>query len=308
MKAVICKKYGPPEVLELVDIPKPVPANDQVLIRVRAAAVNSGDVRIRSLRVGTGPVWEIIKLIPRCIVGFKGPRRKVLGMVLAGEVIETGSAITVFKVGDKVFAMTGLKFGAYAEYAVVAASQAITHMPAQASFAEATALPFGGTTALYFLRKAKIEQAKKVLIYGSSGAVGTAAVQVAKYFGADVTAVCGEDGIDLAKQLGANTVYNYQEQHLEDITGQFDIVFDAVGKITKSKIKHLLLPEARYVTVGGMDTAKETTSDLEQLAQMFTEGALRAVIDKTFPLTEMVEAHRYVDSGRKKGNVIVTIP
>lgn len=307
MKAVVCKKYGPPEVLEVVEVPKPVPAKNQVLIRVKAAAVNSGDVRIRALRVGTGFVWGIIKLIIRCLVGFTGPRRKILGMVLAGEVVETGSSVTSFKNGDKVFAMTGLQFGAYAEYAAVAETQSITHMPTKATFEEATALPFGGTTALYFLRKAGIEKAKKVLIYGSSGAVGTAAVQVAKYYGADVSAVCGEDSIALSKELGAHTVYNYKKQTVKEITDQFDIVFDAVGKITRSEIKHLLSPSATFVTVGGFDTAKETTSDLKQLARMFDEGAIKAVIDRVYELSEIVEAHRYVDAGRKKGNVVVTI-
>jgi NADPH:quinone reductase-like Zn-dependent oxidoreductase len=307
MKAVICKKYGPPEVLEVVEVPKPVPAKNQVLIRIRAAAVNSGDVRVRALSVGTGLKWEIIKFIFRCIVGFTGPRRKILGIVLAGEVVETGSAVTSFKAGDRVFAMTGLQFGAYAEYATVAESQSIAHMPIKASFEEAAALPFGGTTALYFLRKAGIEKAKKVLIYGSSGSVGTSAVQVAKYYGADVSAVSGEDGIALSRELGANTVYNYKEQTVKEITDKFDIVFDAVGKITRSEIKHLLLPHATFVTVDSLDTAKETSADLKQLAYMFDEGAITAVIDRVYDLSQIVEAHRYVDTGRKKGNVIVRI-
>lgn len=307
MKAVICEKYGAPEVLKVVELPKPVPAKNEVLIRVRAAAVNSGDVRIRSLDVGTGVRWGIIKCIIRCLIGFSGPRRKVLGMVLSGEVVETGTAVKSFKVGDKVFAMTGLRFGAYAEYAVVAESQSIAVMPATASFEEAAALPFGGSTALYFLRKAGIQGAKQVLIYGSSGAVGTAAVQVAKYFGATVTAVCGEDGLALAQQLGAGTVYNYKEQPISNITGQFDVVFDAVGKITEAEVKHLLVPAGRFVTVGGMDTAQETAADLKQLAEMFDEGAFSAVIDRVYDISEIVEAHRYVDAGRKKGNVVVTI-
>ncbi len=307
MKAAICKKYGPPEVLELAEVPTPVPASNQILIRVRAAAVNSGDVRIRALNVGTGLVWGLIKIIIRCLVGFTGPRKKILGIVLAGEVVETGSAVTSFKVGDRVFAMTGLQFGAYAEYATVAESQSITHMPTKASFEEAAAITFGGTTALYFLRKAGIETAKKILIYGSSGAVGTSAVQVARYYGADVTAVCGEDGIELAKQLGASTVYDYRKQGVKAITGQFNIIFDAVGKTTHAEINHLLSPNAQFVTVGGFDTAKETAADLKQLATMFDEGTLQAVIDKTYDLSEIVEAHRYVDAGRKKGNVVVTM-
>lgn len=307
MKAVICEKYGPPEVLEVVEVGIPVPTKNQILIRVRASAVNSGDARIRALNVGTGLTWGIIKIILRCLIGFNAPRKRILGMVLAGEVVETGSSITSFKIGDRVFAMTGLQFGAYAEYATVADNQTISHMPTKASFEEAAALPFGGTTALYFLRKARIEKAKRVLIYGSSGAVGTSAVQIAKYYGAEVTVVCGTDGINLSKQLGADTIYDYKEHNIKDIAGQFEIVFDAVGKITQSEIKHLLSPNATFVTVGGFDTAKETASDLEQLAQMFDEGAITAVIDRVYNLSEIVEAHRYVDSGQKKGNVIIAI-
>jgi len=307
MKAIVCNKYGPPEVLEMSEVPRPVPAKNQVLIKVMATAVNSGDVRIRSLDAGPGIVGAILKFIIRCIVGFSGPRSKILGMVLAGEVVEVKEAVNAFKVEDRVFAMTGLKFGAYAQYATVSVTQPIAHMPKTASFEESVTLPFGGTTALYFLRKAGIDKAKQVLIYGSSGAVGTAAVQVAKYFGANVTAVCSEDGIELTKRLGADTVYDYKKQPLKDITGQFDVVFDAVGKITKPEITHLLLPDAKFVTVGGLDTAKETASDLELLARMFDDGTFKAVIDKTYNLNEMVEAHRYVDSGRKKGNVIVRV-
>lgn len=307
MKAVICKKYGPPEVLEVVDIPRPIPTKNQVLVKIGATTVNSGDVRLRALRVGEGFVWGVIKLIIRCLVGFRGPRKKILGMVFAGEVVEAGEAVSSFKVGDRVYGMTGLQMGTFAEFTAVAETQSITHMPTSASFAEAAALPFGGTTALYFLRKAGIEKAKQVLIYGSSGAVGTAAVQVAKYYGAEVTAVCGEDGIELAKELGADTVYNYKTQPVKDIRGQFDVIFDAVGKVTKTDVAHLLAPEARFVTVGGFDTAKETVADLAQLVAMYDEGSFRAVIDRTYDLTDMVAAHRYVDAGSKKGNVVVTV-
>lgn len=307
MKAYICKKYGPPEVLKLTEVAKPTPRDNELLVKVRATSVNSGDVRIRALRVGEGMRWQLIKVILQIIVGFTGPRNKIIGIVLAGEVVEVGKAVSAFKTGDKVFAMTGLRFGTFAEYAIVAENQSVAHMPQNASFAEAAALPFGGTTALYFLRKAGIENAKRVLIYGSTGAVGTAAVQVAKSYGATVTAVCGEGGVELSKALGATTIYNYRTQSLKDITGQFDAVFDAVGKTTKSDVAHLLLPHATYVTVGGMDTASETAADLKQLAQMFDDGTFKAVIDKTYDFSAMVEAHRYVDAGHKKGNVIVTV-
>lgn len=307
MKAVTCKRYGSPEVLEIVDVPVPKPKLNQVLIKVQATSVNSGDVRLRGLDVGDLPGAVFVKFIMRCIVGFKAPRKKILGMVLAGEVVEVGGVVSKFKVGDKVYAMTGFALGAFAEYAVVGEEQSIAHMPKAPSFEEASSLVFGGATALYFLRKAGIESAKRVLVYGASGAVGTAAVQVASYYGAEVTAVSGEDGMTIAKDLGATTVYDYRKQSVADIQGQFDIVFDAVGKISKAEVAHLLATGARYVTVGGMDTAKETAADLELLAKWFDEGKFKAVIDRVYDLEEMVEAQRYVETGRKKGSVVVRV-
>ncbi len=290
-----------------MDVPVPKPKPNQVLVKVYANSVNSGDVRLRSLDVGNLPGAVFVKFIMRCIVGFRAPRKKILGMVLSGEVVEVGTAVSKFKAGDRVYAMTGFVLGAFAEYAVVGEEQSIAHMPERASFEEAATIPFGGTTALYFLRKAGVEQAKRVLIYGASGAVGTAAVQVAVGYGAEVTAVCGEDGMATAKDLGATTIYDYRKQSMKDVVGQFDIIFDAVGKISKAEVAHLLSAGAKYVTVGGLDTAKETAADLELLAAWFAEGKYKAVIDRVYDFEEMIEAQRYVETGRKKGSVIVQV-
>ncbi len=307
MKAVICERYGPPEVLKIKDIPKPVPKKGEVLIKVMSAPVNSGDVRIRALRVDDSVLGLFSKVIMRFIIGFRGPRKKVLGAALSGVIEEIGDEVDMFKTGDEVFAMTGLKFGGFAEYAVLPQNKAIALKPKNASFEEAAALPFGGTTALYFLRKASVKNASKVLIYGSSGAVGTAAVQVAKYYGADVTTVSGESGVKLSKKLGASVAYDYKKQSVADLPETYDIVFDAVGKIDKKESTHLLSEGGKFITVAGVDVAKELASDLKQLALMYDDGSFEAVIDSTYRLDKIVEANRYVDTGQKKGNVVVTI-
>lgn len=306
MKAAIINRYGPPEAISLQDVPKPKIKNNEILIKVRAASVNSGDVRMRALDGGDGVKGFVSKIVIRILVGVKKPKR-IQGSVLAGEVVEVGDNVTRFNVGDEVYAMAGFSFGAFAEYCALPDKRAIALKPKKASFEEASTIPFGGNTALYFLRKAGASKGKKVLIYGSTGAVGASAVQVAKYLGAVVTAVSGPDGMKLTKGLGASKVYNYKETSIEEINDKFDVVFDAVGKITKSKAKHLIAEGGKYITVDSLDVAKESSSDLEELAKMFDSGKLVATIDKTFELNKIVEANRYVDTGRKKGSVVITI-
>lgn len=306
MKAVIANGYGAPEVLSIEEVKKPVPKSNEILIKVKAASLNSGDVRMRALDGGDGIKGFISKIVIRLLVGIKKPKQ-IPGSVLAGEVVEVGSTVTKFKVGDEVYAMAGFSFGAFAEYCALPDKRAIALKPKKASFEEASSIPFGGNTAMYFLRKAGAGKGKKVLIYGSTGAVGSSAVQIAKYYGAEVTAVCGPDGIDLTKKLGASKIYNYKETPIEEIEGKFDIVFDAVGKISKSSASHLITEDGKYITVDSLDVAKESSSDLEDLAKMFDEGKIIATIDKTFDLNEIVEANRYVDSGRKKGSVVILI-
>lgn len=306
MKAVIASGYGAPEVLSVQDVPKPKCKPNEILIKVKAASLNSGDVRMRALDGGGGLKGFIAKYVIRLLVGITKPSR-VPGSVLAGKIVEVGDDVTNFKVGDEVYAMAGFSFGGFGEYCALPTSRALALKPKKASFEEASTIPFGGNTALYFLRKAGTSKGSKVLIYGSSGAVGTSAVQVAKYMGAEVTAISGTDGMKLSKLLGASKVYDYKSTNLGDIKGSFDVIFDAVGKISKDKVAHLLKEDGAYVSVDSLDVAKESAADLEQLAKMFDAGKLVATIDKTFDLDDIVEANRYVDSGRKKGSVVIRI-
>lgn len=306
MRAVIANGYGEPDVLSVQEVAKPQIKDNEILIKVSAASLNSGDVRIRALDAGTGVKGFISKFVIRLLVGLKKPKR-IPGSVLAGEVVEVGEKVTRFKVGDEVYAMAGFSFGAFAEYCALPDKRAIALKPKKASFEQASALPFGGNTALYFLRKAGVNEGKKVLIYGSTGAVGSSAVQIAKYLGAEVTAVSGPEGKELSKELGASTVYNYKETPVENIKGEFDVVFDAVGKTSKAATSHLLAEGGKFATVDSLDVAKETSSDLEELANMFDSGELTATIDKTFELDDIVEANRYVDTGRKKGSVVISV-
>lgn len=304
MKAVICTKYGGPEVLQIVELPKPTITDTQVLVKVMATAVNSGDVRVRGLAMS-----PFLRIIMRIAIGFTKPRKPVLGVVLSGVVESVGTSVTKFKPGDEVYAMTGFKFGAYAEYAALHEDSMMTLKPNNASFAEAAAIVFGGATAVYFLGAAKIGATnnQRVLIYGATGAVGTAAVQIAKSYGAHVTAVCGEDGVALVRELGADEVIVYTKEDFTKQAIKYDIIFDAVGKTTKLQCASLLGPGGQYRTVGGLKVAKEKTEQLVFLRSLYERGRYKATIDKMYTLDEIVEAHRYVDSGRKKGNAVITV-
>jgi len=306
MRAVVASGYGGPEVLSVAEVEKPTIGSNEILIKVKAASLNSGDVRMRALDGGDGLKGFIAKIVIRLLVGITKPKR-IPGSVLTGEVVEVGADVTRFKAGDEVHAMAGFSFGAFAEYCALPDKRAIALKPKTATFEEASTLAFGGNTALYFLRKAGTAAGKKVLIYGSTGAVGSSALQVAKYLGAEVTAVSGPDGMELSKELGASKVYNYRETPLNEIEGTFDVVFDAVGKITKKHASHLIAERGQYATVDSLDVAKESSADLAELSHMFDEGKLVATIDKTFDLNDIVEANRYVDSGRKKGSVVIRI-
>lgn len=302
MKAVICTAYGPPDVLQLQEVDKPVPKSDELLIQIYATAVHSGDRRLRSLDVPAAG-----KLPMRLIVGFKAPRQPILGVVLAGEVIETGSRVERFKVGDRVYALTGMRFGGYAEYACLKETTCIERMPHNASFIEAASLPFGGTTSLHFLRKVNIEQAKTILIYGASGAVGSMAVQLAKYYGAHVTAVCRERNFELVRSLGADVVVDYTTPNYDAELTTYDAVFDAAGKIDKRMARTHVAEHGKFSSVAGQGPARERKEDLTFLNELFEAGRLKAVIDSVYSLEDIVAAHRYVDAGGKAGNVIVTV-
>ena len=302
MKAAICTKYGPPEVLEIQEVPTPSPRRHEILVRIMAAGVNSGDTRIRSLRVN-----GFMKVIMRLVLGVSKPRQPILGNVFAGVVESVGNRVSKFKSGDRVFGMTGFQFGTYAEYVAVNENSNVMEMPTNARFEEAAAIVFGGQTALHFLEKARICEKRdlKVLIAGATGSVGSAAIQIAKHHKADVSAICSSQGQRLVNELGVEKAFLY-DRDLSTGTEKFDIIFDAHGHLHDSLRDSLLKKGGRYQSVSS-GYASETIHQLQQLKDLFERGKLRAVIDRTFPLAKIVDAHRYVDMGRKKGNVVLRI-
>lgn len=304
MKAIICRQYGPPEVLQLQKVATPSPRNHEVLVKIHATAVNSGDIRIRGLAVEGMMKWLML-----LVMGWNGPRKKILGNVFSGEVVATGSAVKQYKTGDEVFGMTGFAMGTYAEYICIAETKNLLLKPKNATHAEAAAIVFGGQTAIHFLLKAGIQErpSPKVLIIGATGAVGTAAIQIATHFKADITTVCSSKGLALVQQLGVEKVILYDKEDFTTCTEKFDIVFDAVGKTNKKQCQPLLLPNGIYKTVGGWEVASENMAQLKLLKDLFEQGAYQAVIDKVYNMQDVVAAHQHVDSGRKKGNVVLLI-
>lgn len=304
MKAAVCTRYGPPEVLQIQEVNKPVCKDNDILVRIMASSVNSGDVNIRGLNVKGFP-----RFVMQLILGFFKPRNAVLGIVYAGVVEATGKNTNRFNVGDRVFGMTGFRFGAYAEYVCVKPNSTISTMPGEAGFEEAAALPFGWHTAIYFLEKAGIKELNRpnILIYGATGSVGVAAVQFAQYFDSELTVVCSGAGKDVMDELHVKNLINYELQDFRKVSQKFDIVFDAAGKITKPMCKHLLTPNGKFATVGGLHMARQEGRHLEIMKQLFEQGKCKAVIDKQYPFGEIVAANRYVDTGRKKGDVVISI-
>lgn len=312
MKAIVCTKYGPPEVLQLKEVAKPVPKDDEVLIKIYDTAVTASDCIVRGFKL---PFWHPIGLMMGLVIGFKKPRNPILGMVLAGEIESCGKDVKSFKKGEQVFAWTikspiQIRLGTYAEYKCLPEESVMTLKPSNLTYEEAAAIPYGGLLALHFLKKGNVQNRKKVLIYGASGAIGTSAVQIAKYFGAEVTGVCSTSNLELVKSLGADMVIDYTK---EDITNKgefYDFIFDAVGKSKSSKLKldskKALTSNAKYLSVDD-GTPKPRVEDLVLLKEMVEAGKLKPVIDRCYPLEEIVEAHRYVDKGHKKGNVVITV-
>jgi len=309
MTAVICTKYGPPEVLQIREVEKPSPKPNEVLIKIFATTAHIGDTKIRRLEPGLGPVTDIFfKPIMRIIVGFTGPRKKILGMELSGEIEAVGKDVTRFKVGDPVFASTELRFGTYAQYCCIRENGILAIKPANMTHEEAAPVSNGGITALLHLRKANIRQGQKVLIYGASGSVGTYAIQIAKYYGAEVTAVCSTSNLEMVKSLGADKVIDYTQQDFTQSGETYDVIYDAVGKIESSKRKKALSKSGQYLSVfSASGNIKLNVKDLYSVKELCEAGKLRTVIDKRYPMEDIVEAHRYVDKGHKKGNVVITI-
>ncbi|MCU4863207.1 NAD(P)-dependent alcohol dehydrogenase [Bacillus cereus] len=301
MKAIICTKYGPPNVLQLQNVEKPKPKKNEVLVKIHATSVSTGDCRIRGFN---SPLLFWIPM--RIILGFRKPRKPILGVELSGEIEDIGTDVTRFKKGDQVFALTELNLGGYAEYTCVHESGLIALKPTNVTYEEAAVIPFGGTSALHFLRKGQIKKGQRVLIYGASGSVGTAAIQLAKYFGATVTAICSSSNFDLVTTLGADNVIDYMEEDFTKRGEHYDIIFDAVGKYKKSLCTDALMPNGKYVSVNGM-MAKVSKEDMNLLKQLAETEKLKPVIDRTYRLEEIAEAHIYVEKGHKKGNVSITL-
>ncbi|HEX2645991.1 MAG TPA: NAD(P)-dependent alcohol dehydrogenase [Candidatus Dormibacteraeota bacterium] len=305
MKAVACTGYGPPDVLKLVDVPRPQPRKNELCIRIVATAVTASDCIVRTMQP-----TSLTRVMARLALGVTAPRQPILGLVLAGEVDSVGPDVKTFKVRDSVFAFTGSRFGAYAEFACVPEDGFVAVQPANLTPEETAALPYGGLLALYILRRSGAKNGQRVLIYGASGAIGTAAVQVARHLGAQVTGVCSGANVELVKSLGAAAVVDYTREDFTKSSKRFDVILDAVGKRKSANAMRdcpQVLAAAGVVISVDDGLARPVRSDMFQLKELAESGAIRPVIDRTYRLEEIVDAHRYVDQGHKRGNVVVTV-
>jgi len=310
MKAALCTAYGPPKVLRPGELPKPAPTGRQILIRVHAAAVTISDCIVRS-----GKVRPLLWLPMSIFVGFSRPRNPVLGLDLAGEVEAVGSAVTRFKVGDPVMAFAGKHFGAYAEYACLPADGVrgpqdalVVPKPSNLTYVEAAVLPSRGGLAWHFLGQGQVQAGQRVLVFGASGAVGTFAVQLAKHLGAHVTGVCSTANLDFVKVLGAGAVIDYTRQDFTQHPERYDLIFDAVGKRYSSKIacRKALTPHGKFISVDD-GTPQLGVDALLRLTELVEAGHLRPVIERVYSLEQTAEAHRHVETGHKRGNVVITV-
>jgi len=322
VRAALCRRYGPPDVVELVDVPKPVPGDRDVLIKVRATTVSSGDWRVRSMDIPRG-----FGMLARLALGVSRPRQPILGTELSGDVESVGKDVRQFAPGDAVFAFPGGRMGCHAEYVCVAEDGPIARKPANVSYEEAAALSFGGTTVLDFFRRGKLQKGESVLVNGASGAVGTAAVQIARHLGATVTGVCGPTNLELVKSIGASRVVDYTKEDFTKLGESWDVIMDTAGTAPFSRCKGALKEGGRLLLVladlpgtlraplvawtskkrAVAGPVSERADDIRELAKLAEAGAIKPVIDRTYPFEQIVDAHRHVDTGRKRGSVVVML-
>jgi len=324
MRAVVYNRYGPPDVLRLEDVDRPVPEEDEVLVRIHATTVTRADCATREANRRSG---VLVSVISRLISGIRRPRQRILGTELAGEVEAAGAAVTEFAVGDHVFGSSGFSFGAHAEFICVRESARIAHKPAGMTFEEAAAICDGALNALWCLRLANLRKGQRILIYGASGAIGTAGVQLAKYFEADVTAVCNTKNLELVRSLGADRVVDYTREDFTKNGEVYDVIFDAVGKHSFRRCRSSLKPGGSYLATDGLRNLilalwtprigdkkvifsippRYTKKDVLFLKELLEAGKYRAVIDRSYPLEDVVDATRYVETEQKTGNVVLTV-
>jgi NADPH:quinone reductase-like Zn-dependent oxidoreductase len=324
MKAVVYDTYGPPDVLRLEEVAPPVPKADEVLVHVHATTVNRADVHTREANRSNGLA---ISVLARMVSGLRGPRQRILGREFAGEVVGVGAAVSEFAVGERVFGLSGLTFGAHAELICIRESARIAHMPVGMSFEEAAPICDGALNALMCLKQADLRKGRTILIYGASGAIGTAAVQLARYFDADVTAVCGTKNLDLVKSLGADHVIDYTQQDFTKNGQTYHVIFDAVGKHSFKRSRDSLEPGGIYLPTDGFENIflalwpsrkedkrvvfqippRQPKQDVLFLKDLVEAGKFRPVIDRRYPLEDVVEATRYVETEQKTGNVVLTV-
>ena len=305
MRAAVCTAYGPPEVLQIRTMPDPRPGNKEVFIRLVATAVTASDCIVRGLKLR-----GVYRLFMRAAFGFRAPRKGIIGMIAAGEIESVGREVTSFKPGDQVSGMDGFRAATYPEKVCWPASSALALRPANLTYEECAALPYGGLIASFFVRRLTVRKGQRLLVYGASGAIGPSMVQLARHLGAEVTGVCSTVNLELVRSLGATTVIDYTKDDFTESGGRYDLIFDAVGKRKSAKA---MLNAGAALASGGVSMSVDDAfprtkkSDLLVLKELAESGAFRPVIDRRYSLDEIVEAHRYVDLGHKKGNVIVTI-